>query len=203
MSNTSYDIVKELVNQYNTMFMKHGIEVTMHRRSFTEEVKNYNYYGQHSLLNFLEYRFINKKIENKKYRYAPNRFKLLVLQIKPLKPTSPNKKDFKTYAFLVHKISRAHIGDKPTELQYNEEALTKKTEKRLKRLLKRAEKSKSSDFCFNTMWDSLRYSTAGKYKFIENFCGKSRFFWEVVWICVFAAPVFLFVIGGLIHSLIQ
>lgn len=65
MSDTLYQNVTELVNQYNAKLIEHGIEIIMHRRSFKEDVEPFNYQSQHSLLNLLEYIFINKRIEEK------------------------------------------------------------------------------------------------------------------------------------------
>ncbi|MBR4950046.1 MAG: hypothetical protein IKZ25_04640 [Clostridia bacterium] len=201
MSDTFYEKVTELLNQYNAMFIEHGIEITIHRRSFTEDVEKFNHYSQHSLLNLLEYVFINRKIEKKKYHHTPNRYKLLVLQVNPIKKPA-KKKGYKKYAFLVYQLSRAHQGDKPIEWKYNEQSVLGRVEKRLKKLLERAEKTTSHDWCSDTLWDALRYSFARKYRYIENYCGKSRFFWEMLWGFVFALPVLLFVIGGLICSII-
>lgn len=202
MSDTLYEKVTELINQYNTMLIEHGVEITVHRRSFTEDVEKYNNYGWYSLFNLLEYIFINKKIEEKKYHHTPNRYKLLVLQVNPIRKNR-NKKDYKKYAFVAYQFSRAHQGEKPIEWQCKEQSMIAKVEKRLKKLLERAKKSTSPDWCKNTLWDALRYSFATKYNYIENYCGKSRYFWEVLWICVFALPFLLFAIGGLIYSIIH
>ncbi len=203
MSDTLYENVKGLINQYNTMLIENGIEITIHRRSFTEDVETYNHYGRYSLFNLLEYIFINKKIEEKKYHHTPNRYKLLVLQVNPIKKPTANKKDYKKYAFLVYQFSRAHQGDKPIEWQYKEQSVIRKVEKRLKKLLKWAKRGTSPDLYSNTLWDALRYSVSKKYGYIENYCGKSRFFWEMLWIYVFTLPILLFAIGGLICSIIH
>ena len=200
MSDTLYENVTKLIDQYNGMLAEHGTKITIHRRSFKEEVEAYNYQSQHSLLNMLEYIFINKKIEEKKYHHIPNHYKLLVLQVNPISKKIANKKDCKKYAFLVYQLSRAHQGDKPIEWQRKEQSVIAKVEKRLKKLLKRAEKSTSPVWCGNTLWDALRYSFSKKYEYLENYCGKSRNFWEMLWMSVVAIPVLLFAICGLISS---
>ena len=200
MTDTLYKNVEELVNEYNSKLVEYGIKITLHRRSFKEDVEAYNYQSQHSFLNMLEYIFINKKIEEEKYHHIPNHYKLLVLQIHPLSKTTTNKNDCKKYAFLVYQLSRAHQGDKPIEWQHKEQSIIAKVEKRLKKLLKRAEKSTSPDWCGDTLRDALRYSLSIKYGYLENYCGKSRYFWETLWICVIALPVLLFAIIGLITS---
>lgn len=200
MSDTLHENVTKLINQYNGMLVEHDIEITIHRRSFKEEVEAYNYQSQHSFLNMLEYIFINKKVEEKKYHHIPNHYKLLVLQITPISRTIVDKKDCKKYAFLIYQLSRAHQGDKPIEWQRKEQSIIAKVEKRLKKLLKRAEKSTSPDWCGDTLFDALRYSLSKKYGYLENYCGKSRYFWETLWICVIALPVLLFAIIGLITS---
>ena len=55
MSDMLYDKITELVNQYNGMLLEHGVEVTVHRRSFKEEVKTYNHQSRNRLFNMLEY----------------------------------------------------------------------------------------------------------------------------------------------------
>ncbi len=202
MSDTLYENVTELVNRYNTMMIEHGIEITLHRRSFSEAVEEYNIHSHHGIIDAIEY-IIDKKIEEKKYHHIPNRYKLLVLQVKPTKKASANKKDYKKYAFLVYQFSRAHQGDKPIEWQPKEQSVIKRVEKRLKKLLERAKKSTSHNWCNDTLWDAIRYSFSQKYGYIENYCGKSRYFWEVLLICVFALPVLLFAICGLISSIIH
>ncbi len=201
MNDTIFESAKNIVNQYNPKLNEYGVEITVQRRSFTEEVDTYNHYGRYGILNFLEYIFINKKIEEKKYKHIPNRFELLILQVNPIK--SKKSKDNKKYAFLVRQIARAHEGDKPIERHNKEQYVIAKIEKRLKRLLKKAEKASLPDWCRNTLLDSLRYTFTTKYKYLENFCGKSRFFWEIFWICVIGVPVLLFAIGGLINSLLH
>ena len=201
MSDILYSKVTELINQYNGMLVEHGIEITMHRRSFKEEVEAYNYQSRHSFLNVLEYIFINKKIEEKQYHHIPNHYKLLVLQITPTSKTIADKKDCKKYAFLVYQLSRAHQGDKPIEWQRKEQTVITKVEKRLKKVLKQAQKSTSPNWCNDTLGDALRYTLSKKYGYLENYCGKSRYFWEILWICIIASPVFLFALIGLISSL--
>lgn len=200
MSDTLYEKVTKLINQYNGMFVGHGIEITIHRRSFKEEVEAYNYQSKYSFINMLEYIFINKKVEEKKYHHIPNHYKLLVLQITPISRTIVDKKDCKKYAFLVYQLSRAHQGDKPIEWQRKEQSIIAKVEKRINKLLKQSKKSTSPDWYRDTLWDALRYSFSKKYGYLDNYCGKSRFFWETLWICVVALPVLLFAIIGLITS---
>ena len=198
-----YEKVKERLNHYNSVLCEHGVEVTLHRRSFTENVKCFNHYGPHSFFDLLEYILIKKKIEEKKYHHIPNRYAMFVLQVQPIKKRTANKKDYKKYAFLVYQFSRAKQGDEPIEWQYKEQSVITKVEKRLKKLLKRAEETASSDWCDNSLWDALRYSVSKKYEYIANYCGKSRHFWEVLWICAFVFPVLLFAIGGLICSVLH
>ena len=202
MSDTLYDDVNKLINKYNTMMVERGIETTIHRRSFKKEVEPYRPYrpGGGRILDILEYLLISKKIEKKKYHYIPNYYKLLVLQVNPISKTSANKKIYKKYAFLVYRLSRPHQGDKPIKRQPKEQAVIAKVEKRLKKLLKQAEKSTSSDWCRDTLWDALRYSFSYKYGYLEYYCGKSRFFWEMLWLFVVTLPVLLFAIVNLIGS---
>lgn len=200
---TLFEKAKELLNQYNPLFLEHGIEIKLDHRSLTEAVEKYNSYGGPDAFDLLEYSLFDKKAEEKKYHHVPNRYKMLVLKLKPLKKTDFDKKDCKEYAFLVYSLSRAHQGIKPLERQFSESSVIEKIEKRLKKLLKKAEKSALPDWCHNTLWDALRYTHSKKYAYIKNCCGKSRSFWETFYIIAFALPLLLFAIGGLIFSLIS
>lgn len=196
-----YEKVKEIINQYNSILFEYGIELTIHRRSFSEATE-YKFPAHHGIIDVFEY-IVNKKIEEKKYRDIPNRYKLLVLQVKPIKKTAIKKKDYKKYVFLVYQFSRTHKGDSPIEWQAKEQSVIERLEKRLKKILKRSKNSTSNDWCYDTLWDAVRYSFSQKYGYIENYCGKSRCFWEVLWACVFIIPVLLFAICGLICSIIR
>ena len=201
MSDTLYDKVVELTNQYNTTLVEHGIEISMHRRSFKEEVKEYNYMGLHGFFNFLEYILVNKKIEEKKYHHIPNRYKLLILQVSPISKTIANKKNCKKYAFLLYQLSRAHQGDKPIVWQRKEETVIARVEKRLKKLLRQAQKSTSPNWCNDTLVDALRYTLSKKYAYLEDYCGKSRDFWEILWLCIIVSPILLYATIGFITTL--
>ena len=202
MNDILHKKVVELVNRYNTELYEHGFEVTLNHRIYTEDVEPYNAYGQYSLLNLLEYILIRKRIENKKYHHIPNRYKLLILQVQPINKSLPNKADYKKYAFWEYQLWRTHQGEKPIEWKYKEQSVVAKVEKKLKRLLKRAKKSTSSNWCNNTLWDALRYSFSRKYGYLGYYCGKSSDFWEIFWIFVFGLPFLLFAIVGLLCSFI-
>lgn len=200
MSDILYDKITELVNQYNGMLLEHGVEVTVHRRSFKEEVKTYNHQSRNRLFNMLEYIYIKKKIENEKYHHIPNHYKLIVLQVTPTTKSIADKKECKKYAFLVYQRSRAHLGDKPIEMQRKEQSVIAKIEKRLKKVLDKVQRTTSEKLYKDTLWDSLRYTFSIKYGYLKNYCGKSRFFWEILWLCIIALPILLFALIGLIVS---
>lgn len=203
MRGTLYENVSALINQYNGMLAEHGIALAIQQRSFKEDVEAFNPYSQHSLFNLLEYILINKRIEEKKYHHIPNHYKLLILQVNPITKPTASKKNYKKYAFLIYQLSRSHQGQEPLEWQHKEQSVMKRVEKRLKTLLKQAEKSTSVRWCNDTLWDALRYSASKKYEYLENYCGRSRYFWEVFWICVLTLPLLLFAIVGLICSMIH
>ncbi len=203
MNDALYDSITELVNQYNDKLKQYGVEVALHRRNAIDDVQKYNHYAKFSILNFLEYKFIGKKAEDKKYLYTKKRYKLLTLHIVPINKSNKYKKDCKSYAFTVHKVWRANLGERPTVWQYNEQKVIKKIENRLNKLLDKAQKSASPDWCKNTLIDTVRYSALVKYKYIKEFCGKSRSFWETLWLCVCVVPFLLFAIIGLICSIIR
>ena len=192
MKDTLYDQVVELTNQYNARLAEYGIEITMHRRSFKEEVREYNYMGLHGFFNYVEYLLFNKNIEEKKYHYIPNRYKLLVLQVTPIAKTNAYKKNGKKYAFLLYLFARSHQGDKPVEWQRKEETVLAQVEKRLQKVLKQARKSASHNWCTDTLWDAMRYTLSKKYAYLEEYCGKSRSFWEILWVCTVVSPLLLY-----------
>jgi hypothetical protein len=193
-----YEKASELVDQYHVMFVEHGIEITIRRRVFEEDVDPCGIHGA------LEYILIKKKIEAKKYHGVPNRYRLLVLQVHPISKLIDAKKDAKEndkqYAFSVYRLFRAKHGDKPIEWQPKEQAVLAKIEKRLKKLLGKAKRAASPNWCSNTLWDALRYSNSRKYNYIESYCGKSRDFWEMLELGMVSLPFLLFAVVGALIS---
>lgn len=140
MNDILHKKVVELVNRYNTELYEHGFEVTLNHRIYTEDVEPYNAYGQYSLLNFLEYILIRKRIENKKYHHIPNRYKLFVLQVQPILKNVTNEADYKKYAFWEYQLWRTHQGEKPIEWKYKEQSVVAKVEKKTKKVVKTSKK---------------------------------------------------------------
>ena len=137
----------------------------------------------------------DRKRENKKgYNYRKNQYHCLVLSVIPLEKDLLKREFCKDYAFLLRKVERAHIGDEPRNVTYEENKLLSKIEKRILKIIKKAKKTNAKQACEDTVYDALRYSNAKKYEYKTRFCGKSRFYWEIfsmfLALAVFAAVMF-------------
>ena len=108
----------------------------------------------------------------------------------------------KDYAFVIRKVERAHIGIKPQRIAYKEAKLLAKIEKRILKILKKAETADIRKVCSDTLFDAFRYSSLNKYAYKNKILGKERFSWELIFlissgIIAFFLAFLLWLIGKL------
>ena len=100
-------------------------------------------------------------------------------------------------------VVRPYIGEAPEETFYNEEKILAKIEKTILKILKKADKMSVQQVCQDTFWDALRYSFFSKYGYKNNFCGKDRFTWDMIFMFLAVAIcVGIIVIAWAITNLI-
>ncbi len=160
METQLFDRIKSLVEQYNVKLEPFGVKCTVNRKYFTSNVVSYGYNSH--LIHMVADRFYRKK-ENTEFHNAPNRYKTVVLFIKPLQNGIVAKNDCRHYSFIIESIERTHKGKKPKYAIRNEQKVLLSLEKRLKKILKRAEKEIDVYWCKNNFTDKMRYTFSVKY----------------------------------------
>lgn len=118
--------------------------------------------------------------EEKGYDYEDNRYRCLILRVVPLDTKLVSRTECREYAFVLEKTERAHLGQEPVTETCKEAELLAKVEKRILKILRRAEKKTPQKICKNTLWDAFRYMFSVRYAYKEYFCGKGRSAWEVI-----------------------
>jgi len=184
--------VQALIDKYDPELSSKGIKILLAKRYFESEVYvRSGGHGAGALLNSIA-RAKDLKKEKELYKFERNKYHCLILTICPIEAKGFRREDCREYAFILKKIERAHLGQEPHKIAYHEDKILSKVEKRIQKILKKAEKSSATKTCQNNIIDALRYSTCTVYGYKEKFLGKDRFFWDIVF-CI-AAVVLVFLI---------
>ena len=183
-----------IVDEYNTQLSSLGIKVLLSKKYFESSVGERDTYHPNagvSLLNDVEAYFDKKK--ERKYKHERNRYHCFILSVLPIDEKAVLREYCKDYSFVLRKVEREHIGEKPQHIVYEERKVLDKIERRLQKILKRAEKMKVKKVCKDTFFDAIRYCILPKYIYKKKICGKDRFFWDVIFIIFVMLLVMLFV----------
>ena len=73
---------------------------------------------------------------------------------------------------MLRKVERAHIGEEPRRVTYEEEKILSKVEKRILKTLKKADRASAREVCKNNIFDAIRYSMNAKYGYKKRFSRK-------------------------------
>lgn len=199
------DRVLELIKKYENQLTQKGIALALSKKYVEEKVreKSNNAYSRTIILNALE-RARNKKREIEKgYNFEPNKWHSLVLTIVPLDKKLVHRTSRREYAFVLKQVVRPHVGEAPVETVYQEEKVLRKIEKTILKILKKADKMSVQQVCKDSFRDAFRYSFFSKYAYKENFCGKDRFTWDMIFMFfALAICVGIIVIAWAITNLI-
>ena len=190
------DKVQTLVDGYRAQLAARGIQIAVSKRYYETNVEERNTYHPEAgvrLLNSID-RYLDKKAE-KKYHYQRNKYHCIILTIQPSQKGIVRKEDCRDYAFMLQKVERAHIGLEPTRVIYEENWLLGKIEKRIQKILKKAEVATAEAVCKSTFFDAIRYASLKKYQYKQRFLGKERFFWEILFFVSFSVIGVLAIIG--------
>ena len=190
---------KDIIDKYADELTSCGIKIEVSKRYFETNVGERNYSSQTGIFNIIfddMARAKDRKREKEKgYNYQKNQYHCLVLSLIPLEKDLVKREYCKEYAFMLRKVERAHIGEEPRKIAYEEGRLLSKIEKRLLKIIKKAKSTNAQQACEDTLYDALRYSNSKKYDYKSSFCGKSRYYWEMVYmflaLAVFAAVIFI------------
>lgn len=187
---TIVEKTEAVVNKYKEALAAKGITITVSKRYFETNVEER--IGRAGLFNTID-RAIDRKVENKKrYNYQRNRYHCIVLSVLPAEKGIVRREYCKEYAFVLKKVERAHIGMEPRKISYEEEKLLRKIEKRIVKILSKAQKNSTARVCKDTFFDALRY-TSSKYGYKRKVLNTDRANWELIFLILGGAFVFIIV----------
>ena len=177
--------VLELIDKYQDRLAAKGIEIVLSKK-YTEETvgersSSYAYAGS-AIINSIERALDKKREAEKGYHFEPNKWHSLVLTIVPLDKKLVHRTSRREYAFVLKQVVRPHVGEKPVETVYQEEKVLRKIEKTILKILKKADKMTAQQVCKDTFRDAFRYCLLSKYGYKDNFCGKDRFTWDMIFL---------------------
>ena len=187
----------EIIDKYEDKLTTKGIKITVSKKYFESTVLERHKSDGGVLGAYFSYldraRDRREEIKNG-YNFEKNKYHYLVLTISPLEKKRTPYKDCREYAFLLKKVERAHIGLEPKKRSCSEDKLLAKIEKRIVKILKKAETQTVQQICQNTFFDALRYVSSPKYEYKEKFCGKDHHTWDTIHMILCAASTLLFLI---------
>ena len=176
--------IQDLVDKYENKLGANGIKIIVSKKYFEVGVVEHSTHS-HELFGSID-RYIHKKKE-RKYNHQKNRFHCIVLTCVPIDKSINSNKEYREYAFLLSKVWRAYIGHEPKHVIYKENKILSKIEKTIQRIIKKSTDLNADEFCKNSLLDILRYTWSHKYMYKNKYCGKTRFFWNLLFgICVLA-----------------
>jgi hypothetical protein len=181
-----------LIDKYSPALAAKGLKILLSKRYFESNVseRSSGYYASGSILNSIDRARNHKKEKENGYNYVKNRYHYFILTVYPMDKNLIRREDCREYAIAVKKIERPHIGLEPRKFQYHEKKILSIIEKRILKILKKAENQSVQKICQNNMMDAFRYAMHPKYEYKEKFLGKDRFAWEMIFLAVLCALVF-------------
>ena len=193
--------VQELTDKYESRLAEHGIKVAVSKRYFESEVIESSGSGGKSAIFNSAFRARDRKREKDQgYNYQRNRYHCIVLSVLPLAKNGYLREDSKDYSFMLRKVERAHIGQEPRRIAYAEDKLLGRIEKRILKILKKAERQSPEAVCKNRLADALRYTFSGGYGYKKSYCGKDKLTWDIIFASCFVAVVIVLILAGWIFS---
>ncbi len=189
--------VQNLADKYEGLLAEKGIRIAVSKKYFESEVfESTGASGKGAILN-AAFRARDRKRERALgYNYQNNRYHCIVLSVLPLEKGMVCREDCRDYAFLLRKVERAYIGQEPRRIAYAEGKLLSRIEKRILKILKRAEAASAQKICKNSFFDALRYSFSVRYGYKKEYFGKDRLFWDIAIASSFALIVVILILAG-------
>lgn len=184
--------VQALVDGYDAQLAQNGICVSVSKKYFETAV--HQKYARGGIMRSVERKWLKKQEIKKGYHFQNNRYHCIVLTLRPVDKELLQKEECRQYAFVLQKVERAYIGEKPEKRIYEENKILGKIEKRICRILQAAQNSSPAEMCHDTWIDAIRYLTAVKYSFKNRILGKDRNTLELLLMIVSSVIVFLAVI---------
>ena len=187
--------VQALIDKYTPELSSKGLKILLSKRYFESAVgERIGATGTGAIFNSIDR--ARDRNKEKRYHYVKNRYHYFILTLSPIQKHRIKREELREYAVAVKKIERPHIGLEPRLTVSREDKVLSRIEKRIQKVIKKAEKSTPEKLCQNTIIDAFRYAMHPKYEYKERFFGKGRFTWEMIFLAVFCIAVFgsLFVV---------
>ena len=185
------DKVQNIICKYEERLTLAGIKITVSKKYFEIDVHERATSHNAGIFSLIDY-YIDKKRE-RKYKNERNKYHCIILSVLPMDPSLVRREHCKDYAFVLRKVERAHTGQKPQRRIYEENKLLRKVEKRILKIIKKAEDSGVEKTCRDTPLNAIRYFCSPKYAYKNKVLGKERSSWDLI---------FTFVIGILAIALL-
>ena len=161
-----------LIDIYTPELSGKGLKILLSKRYFEAEVdERFGATGTGAIFNSIE-RARDRKKEKQKYYYERNRYHAIVITVTPDNKAILPRESCRDYAFVLRKVERAHIGEEPRRVTYEEEKILSKVEKRILKTLKKADRASAREVCKNNIFDAIRYSMNAKYGYKKRFSRK-------------------------------
>ena len=173
--------INAFIGQYEEVLFSLGIRITVSKKYFESSVQEYRTSNNSGsfILNSIATARDRQAEKEKGYDYQPNRYHCVILTVSPTEKNRIPKDECKEYAFLLKKVERVHIGLEPESIAYEENKILSKIEKRLHKIIRKAQKTGAVKTCRNTFGDAIHYAHSTKYEYKKRFCHKDRFFWDL------------------------
>ena len=170
-----------LVDQYEKQLASEGLKIKISKRYFETQVdeRTGSVGAGHALVDAVD-RAIDQKKEKEEYHYERNKYHCLILTILPADAALVRREYCKDFAFVLKKVERAHIGQEPKPIEYEERKVLSKIEKRIQKILKKSEKKTVKELCRDTWHDAFRYAVLPEYSYKNKILGKDRSVWELM-----------------------
>ena len=177
------DVIKQkaqsIVDKYEQELTANGIKITVSKRYFETAVGQRTASGGSEIFNTIDRALDRKREEKRGYNYTNNKYHSIVLRVIPCEKGVVSKEFCKEYSLMLRKVERAHIGLEPKKTAYEENEILAKIEKRILKILEKAQKTTPQEVCRDKFFDTFRYITPN-YLYKERILGKDREIWETI-----------------------
>lgn len=175
--------IENLIREYENALSEKGIACSLSKKYFETKVPHVPHRSSYTLLDDVHRHFAEKR-ENSRFKHQRNRQHCAVLCFYPAEKTLLKKAECKEYAFILYEISRPEEGIAPKKKTHKEKAVLRRIEKRIRKVLKSAEKIEPVLVCKCSKADYIRYFFRREYGYMKTVNGKDRAFLDLVFSAV-------------------
>lgn len=183
------DKAQQIVERHEQQLLENGIRVSVSKKYFETVVHEKSHHS--GILVAVERKWLRKQENKKGYHFQNNKYHCIVLTLQPADQKGLHKDRCRQYAFVLKKVERAYIGEKPELVLYEAEKVLSKIEKRICRILEDAQNRSPQEICADTWRDAARYLCAVKYSYKKSILGRDRNTLEMLLLIGFSVVVFI------------